>query len=91
MKQTYIAIIDCRDPRGRIWLSGTTRKLTDEEAAPYLIWRPFANHGRARLQDEGDTKARLMVTYLRPDGTEERVSWSEHLKRKYKEKRGSND
>ena len=85
MKQTYIAILDCRDPRGRYWLSDTKRKLTDTEAAPYLI------RARARLQNEDDTKARRMVHLLQRDGTEVRITWGEYLKRKVAEKRQRRD
>lgn len=77
-RQTYIARIDVCDPKGRLWLSGVKRKLTDEEAEPYLKLNRIVWY---------EEKPRKFVRIINPNNTETTIAWGQYLKEKYKLKR----
>lgn len=51
MKKEYQALLDITDLKGRFWFSGGTRKLTKEEAKPYLIKNKIALSDKELLEN----------------------------------------
>ena len=76
MKNTYIAILDLFH-NGKLWGSGLTRRLSEEEAAPLLA------KGRIKIYDAAPRKS---VEIKKADGETVNMTWSEYLKSK-REKR----
>ena len=74
VKQSYQAILDTSDTKGRFWMSGNVRRLTEDEAKPYLEKRKIC------LWIKPEPKRFVML-----DGIQ--MSWGAYLKYRYSLKR----
>lgn len=76
MKKTYKALRDI-SLKGKFWFSNTCRKLTDEEAKPYLEKESIIPY---------EPKPKKFVTL---DGVQ--MSWGDYLKLRYQSRKGCQD
>lgn len=81
-KKTYVAKRDTSDPKGRFWFSGSTRKLTDEQAKKYI-------EKKQAVERTSEPEPKRMVKITNPDGSVETVSWGDHLKRMHESRKES--
>lgn len=80
MKQptkSYTAMRDTLDPAGRFWCYRETRKLTEEQAARY----------GGKIIETPEKTPKVFITITRADGSVDKLSWGDYLKKKYNEKR----
>lgn len=77
-KKEYVAIVDQPDNRGKFWSSGTTRKLTSEEAKLLLE--------KGKIKEYEKPESKRMVEMTEADGTKKTLTWGEYLKRRASQK-----